>query len=228
MDSQGFGNLMREIEAEYEVEVVPLTIGDKTLKILKLKDFEAEIDKRVEAESVGISDLPLWAMLWEASFVLAHFIGRQPVAPGRRILEIGAGMGVVGLHAAMCGHEVVITDINEDALRFARANAALNGCDGVEVRCLDWADPGPLETYDMIIGSEVVYERETYPLLVRFLRRALSPGGVIFLGKNDNLKGTAFFELLTEHFRFKRMTQTLRASDRQESISLFAIRRKGE
>ncbi len=226
MHSQELARLMERIESRYEVEVVPLAIGDKTMKILKLKDFEAEIDKLVDAGSVGMSTLPFWAKIWDASFILAHFLGRQPVAPGRRILEIGAGMGVVGLHAAMCGHEMVITDINEDALLFARANAALNQCVGAEVRVLDWASPEPLEAYDMIIGSEVVYERKTYPMLVRFLRRALSPDGVIFLAIHDALKVSTFFEQLTEYFQFKRMRRTIRVSGRVENISLFAVRFK--
>ena len=48
------------------------------------------------AGPVACLDLPFWAKVWEASFVLAYFLGRQPVVPGRRILEIGAGIGVVG------------------------------------------------------------------------------------------------------------------------------------
>ncbi len=217
---------MGRIESKYQVEVVPLTIGDKTLKILKLKDFEAEIDKLVDAGSVEMSDLRFWAKVWDGSFILAHFLGRQPVVPGRRILEIGAGMGVVGLYAALSGHEVVITDINEDALLFARANAALNKCKNVEIRVLDWASPDPLDKYEMILGSEVVYERKTYPMLVRFLRRALSPDGVIFLTINDIMKVSLFFEQLTEFFEFKQMRRTIRASGRQEKISLFAVRHK--
>ena len=93
----------------------------------------------------------------------------------------------------LCGHRITITDINEDALLFARANALLNGLTGLEIRKLDWSDPGETHRYDVIVGSEVVYDRRSYPLLVDFLRRSLTPDGVIFLAKNADLPAPDIF-----------------------------------
>jgi len=86
-------------------------------------------------------------------------------------------MGVVGLCAALCGHRVTISDINEDALHFARANALLNGLPDVGIVKLDWNDPSHFEPYDVVFGSEVIYDRKSYPLLIEFLRRAAAPVG---------------------------------------------------
>jgi 2-polyprenyl-3-methyl-5-hydroxy-6-metoxy-1,4-benzoquinol methylase len=218
--------IMADISAKYPVEVVSLTIGARSLKVIQFKDLGAYIEKLVDAGPVACLDLPFWAKVWEASFVLAHFLGRQPVVPGRRILEIGAGIGLVGVYAALCGHDITITDNNDDALLFARAQVLLNDCPHVAVRHLDWRTPDLEQPYDVIVGADVVYDRSSYGDLVRFLKMALAPDGIIFLAKNEQFQATAFLSALTEHFEFKQTVQTIRSENRGERISLFAIRPK--
>ena len=132
--------LLKQIGQKYCVEAVPLGLGGKELKILQLTDFEAYLEELLESQQVGPMDLPYWARVWESSLLLAYFIGKQPLVPWQRMLEIRAGMGVVGTYASLCGHQVTITEINEDALLFARANVLLNGAKA-EVRKLDLNEP---------------------------------------------------------------------------------------
>lgn len=228
MQSSSLDQLMAQIESKYTVETVPLKIGNKTLKVLQLKDFESYIESLVETQSVGIMDLPFWAKIWDSSFMLAYFLGKQPVVPGQRILEIGTGIGILGIYVALCGHNITITDNNEDALLFARANAFLNGCPEVDIRKMDWTDPGLFYPYDMIVGSEVIYDRNSYPALVKFLRKALAPEGIIFLAKHADLKAPAFFTELTKLFKFKQTIQTIRSDGEAQQIALYAIRPKEE
>lgn len=218
--------IMAKIEAKYPVEVVPLNFGTRTLKVVQLKDLGAHIETLVDSGQMACLDLPFWAKVWEASFVLAHFLARQPVVAGRRILEIGAGIGVVGIYAALCGHDVTITDNNDDALLFARANALLNGCPQVPVRNLDWRTPAQSRPFDMIVGADVVYDKSSYGDLINFLREVLAPEGMVFLAKNERLQASAFLSALTETFEFKQTVQTIRSGNRSQQISLFAIRPK--
>lgn len=220
--------VLGRIKDKYQVSTVPLKIGDKRLKVLQLDDFVAYLETIVAADTVEFHDLPYWAKVWESSFVLAYFIGRQPVTFGRRWLEIGAGLGIVGVYAALCGHQVTITDIHPDALLFARANALLNDCPGVAVRALDWAAPDPSDRYEVIFGSEVVYERSTYPILVNFFDQTLAPDGRVFLAKNASLPTPKFFVELTKRFKFKQKEVPLPGADDGESVLLYAIRRKAD
>ncbi len=228
MHSAELDRLMEQINSKYRVETVPLKIGDKVLKTLQIQDYEEYLVELLEAKGVGIKDLPYWAKIWEASFVLAYFLGKQPVKEGRRILEIGAGVGIVGIYAALCGHRVTVTDINADALLFAKANALLNGVSADIVQRLDWNDSNLSASYDVIVGSEVVYDRQTYPTLVHFLRSALAPGGMIFLAKNLSLHAPLFFAELAKYFELKHSVQTLRSGDEGEQVELYAIRPKAD
>jgi len=226
MTNNELDQLMVWIKNKYAVEVVPLKIGGKVLKTLQIKEFEEHLAELIELKAAGLMDLPYWAKLWDSSLLLAYFLGRQPVVLGRRMLEIGAGLGIVGIYAALCGHQVTITDVNDDALHFARANALLNGVQHVEVSKLDWNDAAVGVTYDVIVGSEIVYDRQSYPALVEFLRRALAPGGIIFLAKNASLHAPAFFVELTKYFEFKQTTQTVQSDGESQQIVLYAIRSK--
>lgn len=219
--------LMEQIRQKYKIETVSLRMAGKVLQVLQIEDFESYIEELVETKPVGVLDLPYWAKLWESSFILAYFLGKQPVVPWQRMLEIGAGMGIVGLYASLCGHNVTITDIEEDALQFAKANVLLNDSKA-KVRKLDWNTPEIEEPYEVIFGSEVIYDRKTYPLLVDFLRRALAPNGTIFLAKHSTLHAPAFFEELTKYFKYKHTVQTVRSGDESQQISLYAVRLKDE
>lgn len=217
--------ILQQIRKKYTIETAPLRLANRELNILQVTDLESYIERLVETETVGPMDLPYWAKIWEASFLLALFLGKQPVVPWHRMLEIGAGMGIVGLYASLCGHNVTITDIQEDAILFARANVLINGATA-EVRRLDWNAPDIGEPYEVIFGSEVVYDRSTYPLLVGFLRKALAPNGTIFLAKSTSLHAPMFFEELTKHFKFKRTVTKIRSGGEAAEVSLYAIRFK--
>jgi len=226
MEPPELDRIMDRIRSKFPVEVVPLKIGDHVLEILQLCNFEDYVAQLIECEGKSSRELPYWAKIWEASFVLARFVGRQPVALGSTILEIGAGLGVVGLYAGLCGHRVVLSDVDEDALLFARAHVLMNRVPNVVVKKLDWNDPNPGETYDMIVGSEVVYDRDTYPALVNFLHKTLAPGGMIYLAKNRELPANQFFVELTRSFEFKQTVCKVRNEGEVQEIALYAVRPK--
>ena len=88
-------------------------------------------------------NFPLWIKIWEASLVLAEYLAGMEAEEGKRLLEIGCGIGVVGIVASSFGHHLTMTEYNQDALNFARANALLNEASSLETRTLEWLEnPG--------------------------------------------------------------------------------------
>ncbi|MBT8405989.1 MAG: methyltransferase, partial [Deltaproteobacteria bacterium] len=131
MSSQNLKKIMDDIEKDYQTEIVPITVSGRTLQCLRVADLDEIIFRRLETSDDHMFDLPFWGKIWEASIVLAAYLTAQPVRPGRKILEIGTGLGVSGLFAAAHGHEVTLSDHTVAILRFIRANVLLNKLDNV-------------------------------------------------------------------------------------------------
>ena len=113
--------------------------------------------------------------MWPAGLALARLLRHCPsFTCDKKVLELGAGLGAVGLCAALSGaSSVLLTDYDEDVLRNAAAGAAANGCaDSVRVRRLDWSDAAAAtrdlfsrddedsaEKFELVLGADVLYDR---------------------------------------------------------------------
>ena len=122
---------------------------------------------------VSIMNTPMyWAFCWASGQVLARFIMDNPqYVKGRRVLDFGAGSGVVAVAAAIAGaRSVVVCDTDPLALLACTCNAELNGV------VLEYASS--LDSYsgeiDIILASDVLYDRANLSWLQVFLNRAPS------------------------------------------------------
>src|SRR3954471_20913906 len=79
-----------------------------------------------EAEALARRGVPYWAGLWPSGLELARAISRGPALDGRRVLELGCGLGLPSLAAAQRGATVLATDSSTDAVVFAAHQLALN------------------------------------------------------------------------------------------------------
>lgn len=75
-----------------------------------------------------------------------------PRPPGRRVLDVGTGSGVLGLLAAAQGAQVVATDLSPRACAFASSSAGLNGL-AVDVRGGSLLEPVAGERFDLVVSQ---------------------------------------------------------------------------
>ena len=188
-------DLYEKLSKRYSLALEPLNIRGKEIKILKPGNIE-ELFGQNPLEN--IENFPFWVKIWESAIVLADFIAS--IKPQRRVLEIGAGLGVVGLTAAAFGHqEVVITEQEPDSLDFIRLNAALNGLSNVKVEELDWENPKEMGQFDVIVGAEVAYTSRHFEPLFRLFKKYLAPGGAVYLAHDrEQMRTLAPFLYLAE------------------------------
>jgi len=99
-------------------------------------------------------------------------------ADGRRLLELGCGLGLAALAAIRAGFEVVATDYYDEALEFTQANACHNGLVPPTTRLVDWRRfPADLGRFDLVVASDVLFERPNVPLVAAAYARTIAPGG---------------------------------------------------
>jgi predicted nicotinamide N-methyase len=123
--------------------------------------------------------LPYWAELWASGVALARVVPSLDVA-GRRVLELGAGLGLPSLAAALLGADVLATDWADDAVALLRANARRNSI-RLRVRRVRWDEPEPLlrgAPWELVLCADVLYEQRNAAQLLELLPRL---GGEIVL-----------------------------------------------
>jgi 2-polyprenyl-3-methyl-5-hydroxy-6-metoxy-1,4-benzoquinol methylase len=121
--------------------------------------------------------LPYWADIWPSSRVLAERLATMQ-GHGLRLLELGCGVGLVALCAARAGFSVLASDYYAESVEFTAANAQRNGFPGIEVRVIDWRQyPDDLGRFDIVLASDVLYERPNPTLVAEALARSLSAEG---------------------------------------------------
>ena len=136
-----------------------------------------------------------WATPCEAGLMLAEHLNRQVTVGPDPILELGAGLGLVGIALARAGHRMVITDYDQDALAFVRANARLNGVRLHDVRVLDWRHP-PAERFATIVAGDALYEKRHHQPIAALITDCLKPGGTAWFSDLNRRSAEAFPEVL--------------------------------
>ena len=108
-------------------------------------------------------------MVWPAGLALAEEMSRFPVA-GKHILELGCGIALTSLVLARRGADITACDHHPLAEAFLQHNLALNDLPALPFRTAPWLGPNPLlGRYDLIVGSDLLYERDHAVLLAGFI-----------------------------------------------------------
>ncbi|KAG9415893.1 hypothetical protein AC1031_000275 [Aphanomyces cochlioides] len=175
------------------------------------------LDKPLYIQEVGNTGKGTGLTIWDGSVVLAKYLestsNPSHNVQGKRVLELGAGTGLVGLAAAFCGaSEVTITDLaytleNVDAN--IRANAEALSTSIVSTHELDWfakdiPDSLRVQTVDILVGSDIVWVEDLIPPLVDSITKLLyhPPAQRLMLlahQTRSTASDTLFFDLLKQH-----------------------------
>jgi predicted nicotinamide N-methyase len=167
----------------YEVETVTLHVGDSDFRIRALLNKQQFSDPDGVAERAGVSPAswPLFGVVWPAGLALAETMSRFPI-DGKNILEIGCGLGLSSLVLARRGARITACDHHPLAEDFLRQNAELNGLAPLSFLNAPWLGPNPLiGCYDLIIGSDLLYERDHAALLAGFISHHANPAAQVLI-----------------------------------------------
>ena len=153
-----------------------------TVRMLRPRDEDAILDELLAEPDPDEERLPFWAPLWPSGVVLAREVAAHPLG-GRRVLELGCGLGLVAVAAALAGASVLAIDQSPEATTVAAANAARNGVT-VETAVCSFDQPERLlagAPWDLVVAADVLYEPRNVPVLLWLLPRLAGPAGEVWL-----------------------------------------------
>jgi predicted nicotinamide N-methyase len=136
--------------------------------------------------------LPYWAELWPSALALARVVRRRELT-GLRVVELGCGLGLPSIVAALGGANVLATDWSPEGLEVAAANAQRNRAE-VETALVAWAGAERLlraAPWDLVLGADLLYEQRNVDQLLDVLPRL---GGEVLLAEPGRPPAARFFD----------------------------------
>ncbi|MGC4034100.1 MAG: methyltransferase [Tepidisphaeraceae bacterium] len=199
--------LQHRLAKRFDLTTEAVPVGPLRVQFTRVSDPQAVLDEicaridrhekqtgqRVTSDSLG---LPYWAELWDSSIGVGAYLVSQGPLDGRAVMDLGCGMGLAGTVAAMLRADVLMADYETACLGFARLNGLRYG--RASARKVNWQTDDLGRKFDIIIGSDVLYDRTQWPFLDAFFRRHLAENGKILLGEPGRQSGDDFLPWLTD------------------------------
>jgi predicted nicotinamide N-methyase len=166
-----------------------VAVGGLRLSLLRPRQADALLSEEAfEHEEF----LPYWAELWPSGVALARVVHRRDLE-GLRVLELGCGLGLPSIVAALGGAQVLATDWSPEALEVAAANAERNGA-VLETALVSWSGPETLlrsAPWELVLGADLLYERRNVDQLLSLLPGL---GGEVLLAEPGRPPAARFFD----------------------------------
>jgi predicted nicotinamide N-methyase len=181
--------LEQSLRSRFELTSGPVSWAGHSLDILRPKSVDDLIS---EDEFNRDGRLPYWADVWPSALGLADRVVRER-GGGRKLLELGCAVGFVACLAAEVGFLVTATDYYAEACEFTQLNAHRNRLPIPETRLVDWRDyPDDLRGFDVVIASDVLYEKPYCDLVAACFAQSLAADGLGILSDPQRTLAAGF------------------------------------
>jgi len=179
-------------------------LAGRRLTLVRPRSADELIDEEAFADD---EFLPYWAELWPSGVALARVVGGLELG-GVRVLELGAGLGLPSLAAALAGADVLATDWAEEAVELLRANAARNGI-ALRAERVPWNEPAPIleaAPWPLVLGADLLYEQRNADRLLELLPLL---GADVLLAEPGRPFARGFFERAAERWEVEAVEDRL-------------------
>ncbi len=175
--------------------------GETTVGVMRPADTDRLLDL---SASDPEQNLPYWAEIWPSGIALAGATAARPErVRGRRVLELGCGVGVTAAVALASGARLTVTDYAPEALVLTRVTCLRHtGREPERCERLNWRDPAALravtgdEPFEVVLGADLLYERRDIVPLLAALDVLIAPGGALWLAEPGRPPAIEFLEAL--------------------------------
>ena len=177
-----------------------IRVGDHVVK-LAMPD-PVEVRKNYELKiSNQKTDFPYWTKLWPSAIALASFIDKNiHFVKDKRVLEIGAGLGLPSIVASYYAAAVVCTDYLPEVVYAIESNITKNQRHNMTPALFDWRD-GLFEfNFDVLLASDINYDTAEFSTVFSLFDKVLSQHKCILFSTPDRLQSRKFITDLQNRF----------------------------
>jgi predicted nicotinamide N-methyase len=194
---------MQQIDSygrKWPVRRVNRRVGRFSVKLDIVQDFDGVLESFANTHPDDTDMIPYFADLWPSAIALGEYLQKRfATLEGVRVMELGCGLGLPSLIAAMLGADVTASDFHPDNLPYLRANIALNQLNTIQPVTLDWRDICAGDQYNLILGSDLLYEEAQVESLVGCIVKILAPNGHLLLADPVRKQLQSAFDSLEKH-----------------------------
>jgi predicted nicotinamide N-methyase len=180
-------------EVDLEVEHVRLPKSGRLYDVF-MPTEESRDRLFAEARLDPDKQMPFWSRIWASGVALGDAaLARPDELAGKRVLELGCGLGVTATAAIEVGAELTCADYTTLPLTFCRYNALYNAGDGPRSLRINWRTPDPVawtqatatagKGWPVILAADVLYESRDIGPLLALVDQLLAPDGVFWLAE---------------------------------------------
>jgi 2-polyprenyl-3-methyl-5-hydroxy-6-metoxy-1,4-benzoquinol methylase len=166
---------------------------------------------------------PYWAKLWPSAVALTSFLLAEPSwVKGKKILEIGAGIGLPSFCMARLASEITITDHDPEAIELAQKNIAHLGLTNAKATHLDWNQFPENLICDTVLMSDVNYSPDQFENLLALITSFMKKGCDMIIATPQRITATMFVPAIQPYIR-RTMQRTIDDNGQAVNISLLVL-----
>lgn len=143
---------------------------------------------------------PYWAKVWASSDAIVQFLLEEPGwIQNKKVLEIGAGIGVPSLSIATQAHKIIVSDYAPDAVMLLQKNIEYLKLTNVLAQQIDWNNVSEDLVVDTILLSDTNYEPHEHNNLVLLIEKYINTGSTIIVATPNRLSSNPFLENVSKY-----------------------------
>lgn len=220
---------MKSIKVKYPTQTQLVKIADKNFVLEVIRSLDeaidilcAELSEEEQADPFAEDLCPYFGILWPAARALSNYLGEHPeFTKGKTAIELGCGLGLPSLVAAHLGADVLATDFHPDVEEYFMRNTRHSDL-SVKYQRLNWREDNALGTYDLVLGSDILYEskhaREVAEGLIKYTR----PGSCILLADPGRAYLQKFLDAMNE-LGFKEEVHFIDIDGKEQFVIKFMV-----
>lgn len=149
---------------------------------------------------------PYWAKVWASAHAMTRFLQEEPsFVQNKRVLEIGAGIGIPSFSIASLTKKIIISDHVPDAVALLQKNIDYLALNNAQAACINWNTISENITVDTILLSDANYEPSAHNHLILLIDKFINKGSSIILATPNRLASNPFIERISKYINSTKM-----------------------